>query len=44
MEYGNLTYDGHDHTSVVEPLFEINEDLELLSEEVGKFTIQEMAR
>ena len=44
MEYGNLTYDGHDHTSVVERLFEINENLKLLSEEVGKFTIQEMAR
>ena len=44
MEYGDLTYDSHDHTSVVEWLFEINADLKLFSEEVGKFTIREMAR
>ena len=43
MEYGNLTYDGHDHKSVMERLFEINKDLELFGEEVGKFTIREMA-
>jgi hypothetical protein len=44
MEYGDLTYDGHDHTSVMERLFEINEDLELFGKEVGKFTIPEKAR
>ena len=43
MEYGDLTYDCHNHTSVVERLFKINEDLELFGEEVGKFTVQEMA-
>ena len=30
--------------SVVERLFEINEDLELLGDKVGKFLIHEMAR
>jgi hypothetical protein len=39
MEFGDLKYDGHDHMSVVERLFEINEDLELFGEEVGKFSI-----
>jgi hypothetical protein len=44
MEFGNLKYDGHDHTSVAERLFEIKEDLELFGKEVGKFSIQEMAQ
>jgi hypothetical protein len=44
MEFGNLKYDGQDHTSVVERLFEINKDLELFGKEIGKFSIREMAQ
>ena len=43
MEFGELKYEGHDHVSIVERLFEINDDLELFGEEVGKFSIREMA-
>jgi hypothetical protein len=35
MEFGDLKYDGHDHMSIIESLFEINKDLKLLGEEVG---------
>jgi hypothetical protein len=43
MEFGDLKYDGHDHMSIVERLFEINKDLKLLGKEVGKFLMREMA-
>ena len=44
MEFGELKYDGHDHTAAVEQLFEINDNLELLGEDVSKFSIREMAK
>ena len=42
MEYRELKYEGHDHTSVKEGLFEINDNLQLFGEEVGKFLVCEM--
>jgi ABC-type iron transport system FetAB ATPase subunit len=44
MEFGELKYDDHDHTTAVEWLFKINDDLELLGKEVSKFSGQEMAQ
>lgn len=43
MEYIELKYNGHNHMSIVEHLFEINDDLKHFSEEVNKILIQEMA-
>ena len=34
MENGELRYEGHDHLNVTQPLFQVNEDLDLLSENV----------
>jgi hypothetical protein len=44
MENGELTYEGHDHFSVAERLFRINEQLEYLGTGVEKFSDKEMAR
>jgi hypothetical protein len=44
MENGELTYEGHDHFSVAERLFQINEQLEYLGTNVEKFSNKEMAR
>jgi hypothetical protein len=44
MEFGELKYEGHDHTGAVERLFEINDDLELFGEDADKFSDREMAR
>jgi hypothetical protein len=44
MENGELTYEGHDHFSVTERLFRINEQLEYLGTDVKKFSDKEMAR
>ena len=42
---GNIGgYDGHDHESVVECLIEINDQIELLSDDAYKFSEKEMAR
>ena len=44
MENGELTYEGHDHFSVAERLFRINDQLEYLGTDVEKFSEKEMAR
>lgn len=44
MENGELKYEGHDHLRVVERLFQINEDLDLFSENAEKYSMREMAR
>jgi transcriptional regulator NrdR family protein len=44
MENGELTYEGHDHFSVAERLFRINDQLEYLGPDVEKFSEKEMAK
>ena len=44
MEFGELRYEGHDHTGAVKCLFEINDDLELFGEDANKFSERDMAR
>ena len=44
MLMGELRYEGEDHKKAIEPLFEINNDIELFSEEVEGFAICEMVR
>jgi hypothetical protein len=44
MLHGELRCNDHDYEKIVERLFEINEDLELLSDDIEKFSICEMAK
>jgi hypothetical protein len=44
MMMGELRYEGQDHEKAIERLFEINDDIELFSEEAEGFPIREMAR
>ena len=44
MENGQLRYEGTDHEKTVERLFQINEDIELLSDDAEPFTMREMVR
>lgn len=44
METGEMRYEGHDHEKVAERLFQINDDLELFSQDADKFSIRDMAR
>ena len=44
MENGELTYEGHDHFSVAERLFRINDQLKYLITDVEKFSEKEMTK
>ena len=44
MEKGELTYKGHDHFSVAERLFRINDQLKYLGTDIEKFSEKEMMK
>ena len=44
MLRGELRCNDHDYEKIAERLFEINKDLELLSDDIEKFSIREMAK
>jgi predicted nucleotidyltransferase len=44
MDNGELTYEGHNHFSVAEILFRINDQLEYLGTDVEKFSEKVMAK
>jgi hypothetical protein len=44
METGEMYYNGQDYQKVSERLFQINNNIELLCQDVDKFSIRDMAR
>jgi hypothetical protein len=44
METGEMYYNGQDYQKVSERLFQINNNIELLCQNVDKFSIRDMAR